>query len=299
MGSEETDHSEFTAKLDALFSTPDDNVEAVRSAYAEVAAMAAGNGTRYLCMWQRALGLLEADTCSSVLGHLIDDALSLTADPGRNGMNAIHVDTPKEGDSGHVVFLLCWGGGSLEDVRDVVALYRELLPGCTMFLSTSNRKQSFGLRCQCAVGIKAAAEAWSRSSSEPKLLVHLFSNSGMHAWTEILQAWNALRSSDDLEDFGEAFRGLPPMEDVLKGIVLDSACDSSVPLDACIQSFVQSIAATVALAASSNHDGSEEGKRAAEVAGKRAVASLIGPVSTVKSYLYTKPPKSLGCCQGI
>ena len=31
------------------------------------------------------------------------------------------------------------------------------------------------------------------------------------------------------------------------GIVLDSACDSSVPLDACIQSFVQSIAGTVAI----------------------------------------------------
>ncbi|CAE7339780.1 unnamed protein product [Symbiodinium pilosum] len=223
---------------------------------------------------------------------MIDDALGLNTDPSRNAMSAIHVDIPKEGDNGEVVFLLSWGGGSLQDTQDVVDMYRRIFPGCTIFVSTSNRKQSFGLRCQCAAGIRAAAEAWSRSSGSPKLLVHLFSNSGMHAWTEMLLAWNAICNADDLEAMG-VLSSLPPIEDVLRGIVLDSACDSSVPLDACIQSFVQSIAGTVAIAASLDHDGSEASKQAAEVAGKRAVATLIGASSVAKSHLYAKPPKML------
>ncbi|CAE7238550.1 unnamed protein product, partial [Symbiodinium natans] len=292
-GADLADDSDFTAQLDMLFSMADDNTESLRSAYSGVARMTAGNGTRYMAMWQRALALLEAEKPSNLLGLLVDDAVGLTMDPSRNTPSAIHLDVPHGKASGEVVFLLSWGGGSLQDTEDVVRMYRELLPDCTIFVSTSNRKQSFGLRCQCAFGIKSAAEAWSRSPDQPKLLVHLFSNSGMHAWTEILQAWNAIRSCDDQEDLGDALDNLPPLEDVLRGIVLDSACDSSVPLDSCIQSFVQSMAGTVALAASLDHDGSDESKRAADVASKRAVASLIGAQSAAKSHLYTKPHKSL------
>ncbi|CAE6965065.1 hypothetical protein AK812_SmicGene13370 [Symbiodinium microadriaticum] len=284
-----TDVDEFKSKLDVLFSTPDGEIDSVKSAYAEVARLSAGDGSRTISTWQRALGMLEAKECSNLLGLLIDDSVGLNSDPSKTGISAIHLDVPEE-DSGEVVFLLSWGGGTLQDMEDVAKMYRELLPGCTIFISTSNRKQSFGLRCQCAFGIKSAAEAWSRSKRPPKLLVHMFSNSGMHAWTEILQAWGAIRSSE--EHLG-VLDDLPPLEDVLRGIVMDSACDSAVPLDSCIQSFVQSMAGTVAFAASSDHDGSEDGKRAAEVAGKRAVASLIGSASVAKSHLYSKPPKTL------
>mmetsp|Transcript_18982 Transcript_18982/g.35602 ORF Transcript_18982/g.35602 Transcript_18982/m.35602 type:complete len:434 (+) Transcript_18982:45-1346(+) len=283
----------FSAKLDALFSLPDDDMDQLRAAFAGVMALVAEDGSRHVRLWQRAIPSLEADVCSNLLGLLIDDSIGLSSDASGNPMNAVHVDVPSDGDSGQVVFLLAWGGGSLQDVQDMVDMYRGLFPGCTMFVSTSNRKQSFGLRCQCAVGIRAAAEAWSRSSQPPRLLVHLFSNSGLHAWTEILQAWQAVHACPDLEEMGVGIPHLPPLEDVLRGIILDSACDSAVPIDSCIQSFVQSIAGTVAVAASLNHDGSEEGKKNAEVAGKRAVASLIGGQSIVKSHLYGKPQKML------
>lgn len=41
-----------------------------------------------------------------------------------------------------VVFLLAWGGSNVMDVQDMIDFYRELLPGCTIFVSTSNQKQS-------------------------------------------------------------------------------------------------------------------------------------------------------------
>ena len=133
--------------------------------------------------------MLEAKECSNLLGFMVDDAVGLTADPSKTGISAIHLDVPEE-DSGEVVFLLSWGGGTLQDMEDVAKMYRELLPGCTIFISTSNRKQSFGLRCQCAFGIKSAAEAWSRSKSQPKLLVHMFSNSGIQVLSHILFSAN-------------------------------------------------------------------------------------------------------------
>ena len=45
------------------------------------------------------------------------------------------------------------------------------------------------------MGIRAAAQAWTHGG-EPKLLVHLFSNSGAHAWAELLQSWEKLQGVD-------------------------------------------------------------------------------------------------------
>ncbi|CAK9051406.1 unnamed protein product [Durusdinium trenchii] len=145
-----------------------------------------------------------------------------------------------------------------------------------------------------AVGIRAATDAWASSSAKPKLLVHLFSNSGMHTWTELLQAWGSLSSSANLEEQGISLAmPLPPIAEVLRGVILDSAPDGSVPLDACIQSLVQSVAAVVSLAVSSNHDGSEEARKEAEISSKRAVSAIIAGSSVVKAHLYRKPAKML------
>ncbi|CAJ1442079.1 unnamed protein product [Effrenium voratum] len=284
------DEADVHRSLDELFSVDDADVESLRKA---VAGLPKG-GNCHLKKWLRSMPMLEAPSCSNLLGLLIDECLGLSSDQSSNPMSAIHVDLPVGNQSAEVVFLLAWGGGSLADMQDVIELYRELFPECTIFVSTSNQKQSFGLRCQCAAGISAAASAWAQTSSAPKLLVHLFSNSGMHTWTELLQAWSTLRACPNLEEKGVALAApLPPMEQVLQGIILDSACDSQVPIDSCIQSFVQTIAATVSVAASLDHDGSEEGKKAAEVAGKRAIAGTIGANSVAKEYLYNKPEKML------
>lgn len=286
------DPASIEEKLDKLFSISDDDVESLRKQFASLATLAVGS--HFLPMWRRSLPLLELQApCKNLLGLMIDDCLGFLADPSSNGKNATYVDVPAAERSSEVVFLLAWGGGHLSDMQDLVEWYREIFPGCTIFISTSNQKQSFGLRCQCARGIRAAADAWSLSSADPKLLVHLFSNSGMHAWTELLQSWNAL-SGQDLEEQGVWLpMPLPAMSDVLRGVILDSAPDGAVTAEACIQSMVQSVAAAVSLAVSTGHDGSPEKKKEAETASKRAVSAIIGGNSIVKAYLRDKPEKML------
>ena len=64
---------------------------------------------------------------------------------------------------------------------------------------------------------------------------------------------------------------LPPLHQALRGLLLDSAPCGAVSSAACVQSLVQSVAALVALALASEHQGSEESRREAELKSKRAV----------------------------
>jgi len=285
------DPSLIEEHLDKFFSMDDDDLESLRKEYASLATVTKGG--HFLKMWCHALPLLEREACSNMLGLMIDDCLGFLADPSANPKNATFVDVPPGPPSSEVIFLLAWGGGNLSDMQDLLEFYREIFPGSTIFVSTSNQKQSFGLRCQCAEGIRAAADAWSKCSGKPKLLVHLISNSGMHAWTELLHSWNALHSCNFEEQEVSLPIPLPAMDDVLRGMILDSAPDSAVTTESCIQSLVQSVAAVVSVAVSTRHDGSAEKKKEAEIASKRAVSAIIGANSVVKAYLHNKPERFL------
>ena len=83
---------------------------------------------------------------------------------------------------------------------------------------------------------------------------------------------------------------LPPMHQVLRGVLLDSAPNGAVSHEACVQSLVQSVAAVVSLALASDHDGSEEGRKEAELRSRRAVGAIIGGQSVVKRWGGWKNP---------
>ncbi|CAE8600690.1 unnamed protein product [Polarella glacialis] len=297
--SSEQRHEAFELLLDQLFDLGRSlcDLEALEAAFQHVVAAVADDRWLALFLWRRALPLLDVEAqvrIPKLLGFIIDHQLGFRADPDTNAANDFHVDTPPSDGAvscGVVVFLFGWGGGTLSDMEDIRGLYREIFPGATLVLLTSNLKESFGLRCECAVAIRAALRAWSSTTpgAKRRLLVHLFSNSGFHTWTEMLQSWSVLTSSD------KPVLGvqLPRLEAVLRGVILDSACDSRVPLDSCLQSSVQSVAGLVNQAASMDHDGSDAGRKEAEVAGKKAMHVRIGNHSPVKEYLLKKTSSSL------
>eukprot|EP00933_Yihiella_yeosuensis_P035530 TRINITY_DN29097_c0_g1_i1.p1 TRINITY_DN29097_c0_g1~~TRINITY_DN29097_c0_g1_i1.p1 ORF type:complete len:447 (-),score=69.50 TRINITY_DN29097_c0_g1_i1:104-1444(-) len=287
--------------LDSLFQLSNDATKSVcEAAFEPVAKAASKNMSFNFRLWQRALPLLEVSPRPMLLDLLIEHQTGFSIDSTSNPMHDVHVEDPLGSPDGVVIFLFGWGGGTLEELLDVAAQYRSLRPGATVVISTSNHKESFGLRCQCAVAMFAAAKAWSsmNPSCIPQLIVHLFSNAGMHTWTEMLQSWEAVSSSERVEE--SLGMQLPPMSDVLKGVLLDSACDGNVPIDPAIQSMVQAMAGFIYQVASSSlgQDGSEETRREADIKGKKFMHILIGHQSPAKDYLRSKPERQVtrSCC---
>jgi len=192
-----------------------------------------------------------------------------------------------------VIFLLGWGGGSLQDLDDIAGFYRLAYPAAVLVRLTCNAKGGFGLRCECAYGIRAASHTWARApqGSKKRLLVHLFSNAGFMTWTEMLQSWAAVSTQQEAHPLLSG--PLPAMSDVLRGVVLDSACNSKVAVDACIQSHVQAMAGFMCQVAASVHDGSEAGIKSAEMTSKKVLLQLLANDSPVKAHLATKPSEEM------
>jgi len=176
---------------------------------------------------------------------------------------------------------------------DMVAAYRELYPGAFIFRACCAAKESFGLRCECAVGVHAAAEAWKQAppGAKPRLLVHLCSNAGFMTWTEMLRLWQAVSSREEPHPMlGSA---LPPMEQVLRGVVLDSAPNAEITIGPCVQSMAQGLAPFLFQVASADHDGSDAGRKEAELRARKLVVIIIGHESPVKACLLRKPERTI------
>mmetsp|Transcript_18596 Transcript_18596/g.53271 ORF Transcript_18596/g.53271 Transcript_18596/m.53271 type:complete len:515 (-) Transcript_18596:85-1629(-) len=280
--------------FDLLFGHDDADEKELTAMLHQIVSGIGDRGVAHFLLWRRALPLLfdagERGRHANLLRLLCDSQCGFLEPGSDRAMNEVACDTPtQEEPSGVVVFLMGWGGGTVPDMDDAVAFYRGMYPGAVIVRLTCAAKGSFGLRCECAYGIRAASHAWARAaqSCKPKLLVHLFSNGGFNTWAEMLRCWRAVGESH--KQHPSLAGPLPPMADVLRGVLLDSACNAEVPIEACIQSHLQSMAAAVGLTVASDHDGSEAGKRAAERNGKKAVLVLLGDQSPAKAQLANKP----------
>lgn len=280
--------------LDRLFAQRDSDEPALREALHAVATAAAEDSAVNWHLWHRALPMLmdnaERSRKANLFGLLVDYQNGLFANSSRGSrMNEVACELPPQGSpSGLVIFLLGWGGGTAGDLDDIAALYRQLYPDSIIVRLTCCAQGSFGLRCECAYGIRAASQAFAHApqGSAPKLLVHLFSNAGFHTWTEMLRSWDTISSSQ--EQHPSLAGPLPRMADVLRGVVLDSACNANVPIESCIQSLLQGMAGFIFQVACADHDGSESGKKAAERNGKKAMLILLADQSPVRAHLNKK-----------
>lgn len=293
---------ELAPLLDELFGIENDSdTKALQKAMEPVIQAVNSNKSLLGQVWLRGLPIMMDIALKTgrqrpeLFGLLVDYHLGfLGKDLDNNDPSEVDFNIPPEADfSGIVVFILGWGGGGLADLADVDAFYKDLFPGALIVRSICNTPGSYGLRCQALAAIAAAAKAWatlqSSAKASKKLLVHMFSNAGMQTWTEILQIWKYLGSKDEVDPLvGDA---VPPMEAVLRGIILDSAADAHITLPPVTQSLIQSCAAFLHSVQASQHDGSEASRKEVNLKAGRMLQHLIGTDSPVRTHLLKKPEK--------
>jgi len=190
----------------------------------------------------------------------------------------------------------------VRDLDDVAVFYQELFPAGVVVRLTGNKfkPKSFGLLCECARAIRAAAETWGSTPTAAKrrLLVHTFSNSGFWTWTAMLESWQTLSCLDEPHPLVGA--SLPAIADVLRGVLYDSSPNPKANVDVVAGgrmgegsyfSAVQSLGSFVyhIAVADQDHDGSAEGRQKAVLQGKKAQMVLIAGNSPVREYLRQNP----------
>eukprot|EP00747_Dinoflagellata_sp_TGD_P193992 gnl/TRDRNA2_/TRDRNA2_60896_c0_seq1.p1 gnl/TRDRNA2_/TRDRNA2_60896_c0~~gnl/TRDRNA2_/TRDRNA2_60896_c0_seq1.p1 ORF type:complete len:442 (+),score=92.30 gnl/TRDRNA2_/TRDRNA2_60896_c0_seq1:115-1440(+) len=292
------DQEQFSAMLDELFAVEDTNTFLLREAWEPILEAMSLDGHRLMgLLWTRCSqeGILEAWYDNStlpkrenLLTYIVDMQFGFPKAILPDNPNEIQIDAPPDGKfSGTVVFLFGWGGGTNPDLDDISAFYQELIPGVGIFRALCSAKESWGSKFNVVEGIKAAAKVFE-AAEKPKLLVHLFSNGGFHTWTETLLVWNQLEKLADPDPLMGGSR-VPPLADVLRGIILDSACDHLMIPGPAIQSYVQSLAPMVRAIRSTMHDGTEAGIKEAHTQGMKLMMLVMNDESPIKAIMNKKP----------
>lgn len=301
LGTPETP-KDFAALLDRLFELPacDGNSEAVSEAFRPIAIAIYKNPNFRDDLFKRFLSVLEnvlenKGDQKHIFAIALDFLWNYTDYKlGRSMPQPVPVNEPVGVETnGDVVFLFGWGGGTVEDLQDMHDLYRSLSAGATIVRSPCAGADNFGLRVQVALVLQAAAKTWAdlpTGGPKPKLLVHLFSNAGGMQWIEVMRCWKELSARGEAVPHLDA--ALPPLSEVLRGVIYDSAVDTAINKEAAMVSDVQGVAPYLALLAQSMHDGSEEGKKQADLRSKRVLMACLSSNSPLYVHLREKPEKA-------
>lgn len=240
---------ELCRRLHAAASMPDHAKEAIEASLRQVVEAVPRTGPlrdRALCVMARQLVLLLGGIRSRKMMGMTSYMLALRssiAEVLSGGSDSISVFQPEATFSGRVVFVFGWGGSSIQDMEDCLSSYREMDSG-SLLVAFTRSKDLHGL-AQVAKAFETAVNTWADAVDHcsPSLLVHLFSNNGFFAWTDMLKLWE-----EQLVGYDEQrLRGaVPPMATVLRGVILDSAPAEGLPKSCTTLALVQSEAAILA-----------------------------------------------------
>jgi len=295
---------EFAILVEDLFSIDDSDTKALSDKMESILSAIAGDVSLKDMFLQRTLPIIidVAEKKEPKREHLLDLVLAYVfgflVSKEHIIPNDVVVSDPPGEASGTVVLVLGWAGSNMQQLDDVEQFYRDLLPASCIvrLLSTAainiNLKGSASLRCDILAAMNAALKTWD-SKTQPKLLVHLFSNGGTITWLELLQCWHWLSCKEERDPL--LFGPVPPLDTVLKGIILDSApsCSyGSATIDESMQGLLLNVVPYLHKMLCDDHDGSEAGRKQAEAkAVKVRSIAMDAERSPLAKFLRTKPER--------
>eukprot|EP00746_Dinoflagellata_sp_MGD_P042998 gnl/MRDRNA2_/MRDRNA2_204370_c0_seq1.p1 gnl/MRDRNA2_/MRDRNA2_204370_c0~~gnl/MRDRNA2_/MRDRNA2_204370_c0_seq1.p1 ORF type:complete len:556 (-),score=99.73 gnl/MRDRNA2_/MRDRNA2_204370_c0_seq1:102-1769(-) len=143
-----------------------------------------------------------------------------------------------------VILCLGYGGGHLDDIKEFLPMYENLMPHHTAVLAVPYMFDDFGKRHHKLI-FTSVTEALAETHAlghKPQLLVHLCSNLGMMGWIGIMHQWSEWHAKLAEQKHPKQ---LPTLREVVVGVIHDSSPHTTIHRKEGELSGVQSLIATL------------------------------------------------------